>query len=691
MPAFLPALLPVLLPLLFSSMPAQAAPFYTGKTLAHPAISAAQDSAADIAFIKEKDGVNGYYCECAGSSSKPLLLDKFGTAVIRSVFYAALDREADNSVQTMLVLLRQGDRNGLRAYRYERHSGRYRRLDDLQPALDRIAAQGLPPNAGQVKAALARLAPMDYSVQRGKSGDADIDAIDHTLGSVVGYYDDEDKPVAAGDKHAVTYKKSFQKKGDRYLTASYTLYSDLDAGTLPNYRLWQVTWETAPQQFSGSEEGPAVIYSRAWDDGAVIERGQFRNGKREGLWLRDGMHEGRTKGGYVNGLPEGPWHIESPRQTEDGLYRNGKREGRWTIANYADEDEATGFDTYVAGQLNGPHERSIGGKLRERGVFGNGTRQGPWLTEEGSGSYVDSQRDGPWKLRLKDGAMQSVRYVKGRKQGEVIDTDAEGALRLRDHYQADVLDGARTRYLGPAGKEVVVYTATFRNGQLDGREQAFDDSGKILRLDTLWDHGKKNGLDARYYPDGKPERLADIQQGRLATRLRDYYPDGTLLNDIRRCYFTEDGRERDGVCDYHRTYFPDGTPEYDYVFLYGDRQQGRTYYKNGKVQQELLVDRAADTSVFNTYYESGQLKCTEPRRGHGKRTVNGQAIQSYGAASRDGDSICYHPNGKMSSIRSYSKRLALNCGKQFDTAGKQTFPGPEGCPPVRKVPFIFGE
>ncbi|MFZ4878734.1 hypothetical protein ACL9RI_26920 [Janthinobacterium sp. Mn2066] len=684
-----------LLPALFfvCSSLACAAPFYQGKTLAHPAIDASQDSGADIAFIKGKDGVNGYYCECRSSGSKTMLLDQFGTAVIRSVFYAPLDRESERSVQTMLVLLRQGDRNALRAYRFDRNSGKYRRLDDLQPALDRIAAQSASPNAGQVKAALAKLAPMDYSVTRGKSGNPEFDAIDHTQGSIVGYYDDEGKQVAADDRHAVSYKKSFQKKGDLYLSASYTLYGDIEAGTLPNYRLYQVTWEAAPQQYTGSEDGPAVIYSQAWDDGSAIERGRFRKGKREGLWVREGLHEGKTKGSYVDGLPEGPWHIESSRQIEDGNYRNGKREGRWNIVNYAGEDETTGYDTYVADQLNGPSERSMGGKLLLRGSYADGKYQGIWITDDGSGNFIDGQRDGPWTLKLKDGATQSVSFVNGKKQGEAIDRDAQGALRLRDNYQADVLDGPRTRYLGPAGKEVVVYTATFRNGQLDGREQAFDisGSGRILRLDTLWDNGKKQGLDARYYPDGRPERLTVIERGRLAAHLRDYYPDGKLLNDIQRCYFTEYGSERDDVCDYHRTYFPDGSLEYDYVFLYGDRQEGKTYYKNGKVKEELLVDRAADTSVYNTYYESGQLKCTEPRRGHGNRTVNGTAMQSYGAASRDGDSICYHPNGAMASIRSYRKRLALDCGKQFDETGKQTYPGPEGCPAPKKVMFNFSE
>ena len=71
-------LLPVLLSLLLCSALAHGAPFYEGKSLAHPAITASQDSGFDIAFFKEKEGINGYYCECKSSNSKPILLDQFG-------------------------------------------------------------------------------------------------------------------------------------------------------------------------------------------------------------------------------------------------------------------------------------------------------------------------------------------------------------------------------------------------------------------------------------------------------------------------------------------------------------------------------------------------------------------------------------------------------------------------------------
>lgn len=395
---------------------ARAAPFYEGKPLAHPVIEASQDSGLDIIFLKAAGGVNGWYCECDKASSKPQPLDKFGNAVIRSVFYAPLDRKPEMS--TLLVLFRSDGEQGLRAYRHDHSSGKYVRLASLQPALDRIVAQTATPDAGQVKAALGKLSPMDYSVARGKSGNADFDAIDHTHGTVVGFFDNQGHPVDAASKDAISYKKTFRKKGALFLTASYTLYGDGDAGELPNYRLWQVGWETAPQQFTGSMQGPSVIYSLAWDDGSAVERGEYLNGKRTGMWTRSGMHEGSAKGAYVNGLPDGRWHIGEPKQTEDGVYSAGKREGRWTVINYADEDEVTGFDTYAGGQLNGSSERSMGGKLQARGNYVNGTRQGQWVTSDGEGSYLDGLRDGPWTLKLKDGATLRVNFVKGKQQGE---------------------------------------------------------------------------------------------------------------------------------------------------------------------------------------------------------------------------------------------------------------------------------
>jgi len=53
-PGASPTMKRLLLPLLLCSALAHGAPFYDGKSLAHPAIGASQDSGLDIAFLKEK-------------------------------------------------------------------------------------------------------------------------------------------------------------------------------------------------------------------------------------------------------------------------------------------------------------------------------------------------------------------------------------------------------------------------------------------------------------------------------------------------------------------------------------------------------------------------------------------------------------------------------------------------------------
>ena len=162
------------------------------------------------------------------------------------------------------------------------------------------------------------------------------------------------------------------------------------------------------------------------------------------LWTRSGMHEGSSKGAYVDGLPDGPWHIEEPKQTEDGVYRAGKREGRWSVINYADQDEVTGFDTYAGGQLNGPSERSMGGKLQARDFRG--------------ADFVDlhglfQALDGFGFLDLRDPALLGLGFVRGLGD----DPAPESAARGRQVQQGSRRCGdaaGEHRAVAPARREV---------------------------------------------------------------------------------------------------------------------------------------------------------------------------------------------------------------------------------------------
>lgn len=80
----------------------------------------------------------------------------------------------------------------------------------------------------------------------------------------------------------------------------------------PRRTILQLTWATAPQEFDGKPHGASVLYSLAWDDNAVIERGNYVSGKRHGLWVRSGMHEGEARTLTSMAWPMAPGITQAP-------------------------------------------------------------------------------------------------------------------------------------------------------------------------------------------------------------------------------------------------------------------------------------------------------------------------------------------------------------------------------------------
>jgi antitoxin component YwqK of YwqJK toxin-antitoxin module len=97
-------------------------------------------------------------------------------------------------------------------------------------------------------------------------------------------------------------------------------------------------------------------------------RGAFKNGKKEGPWVR--YHSNgqlADRGPFKNGIREGPWIMHHPngRLFYKGTYKNGKREGPWVLY-------------YENGQLS------------TKGAYKNGKREGPWVGFGGDGTRIES-------------------------------------------------------------------------------------------------------------------------------------------------------------------------------------------------------------------------------------------------------------------------------------------------------------
>ena len=101
-----------------------------------------------------------------------------------------------------------------------------------------------------------------------------------------------------------------------------------------------------------------VPFTGKLDEG--LERGAFKNGKREGPWV-EYWDNGRlaAKGAYKNGKEEGPWvqYWENGQLLIKHASKNGKEEGPWV--KYWDD-----------GQLSG------------KGSYKNEKREGPWVGRE---------------------------------------------------------------------------------------------------------------------------------------------------------------------------------------------------------------------------------------------------------------------------------------------------------------------
>ena len=85
-----------------------------------------------------------------------------------------------------------------------------------------------------------------------------------------------------------------------------------------------------------------------WHDGQLEEKGDYKNGEKDGPWVESFLFGfGQKEGDYKNGLEEGPWiwHYETGELWQKGDYKDGKREGPWVTYNKdgTKDDEESGI------------------------------------------------------------------------------------------------------------------------------------------------------------------------------------------------------------------------------------------------------------------------------------------------------------------------------------------------------------
>jgi len=643
-------------------------PFYQGKTLAHPIISGARDSSAILVFIQEGQTVKGYYCFCDKDDQindhLPHLFGTFPNATIESVFYADLDQDG----QTTLVLSKSNDKFALQGWRYNKENSKYIPLPKLQPVLDPLISDNKNPNATVLKRALGKLPPYDYSAEYPKSGIADFDNIDFTQGKLVGWYLDDGTPSKVEKQPAGNvffYKKTFAKKDGLFLTATYLHEENSNAS---GFRVSTISWQAEPTQFRGTEEGPYVYYPSDND----IVTGFYKKGIADGKWVTDGQND-KSSGSYVDGKQQGQWTFSGQQESATGMMKDSKREGQWQISDgiYGNNPALSGFDTYRNDQRNGPSERRQADVLLQKGDYVDGLREGVWITPEGDGSYVKGVANGVWQLKVGNGEIQQVPLNAGKKQGELRWTDKNGRLMRVINYQDDIVNGLFQKY-NAAGK--MVYQANYQMSKLDGSETEYYDDG-TLKAERGYRNGELDGANRYNFPDGKPQVIANFSQGREVGQMQEFTASGVKITERNHC-----PAPMRGLCGKQQTFNPDGSPLTDSDYLFTHQQTNNSWYPNGQRKDETRIG-ADDSYNQISYHPNGQISCLVHAQGFTPLVIDGKEYKNYEGALRQGESACYYPNGKVKSSGIWKDgKLTTKCLTRFDENGKQTSPGPEGCP-----------
>jgi antitoxin component YwqK of YwqJK toxin-antitoxin module len=169
-------------------------------------------------------------------------------------------------------------------------------------------------------------------------------------------------------------------------------------------------------------------------------------------------------------------------------------------------------------------------------------------TESHIGQYRTVRENGEW-TQIKTGAWDAY--------------DAQGRIRVKEHYQEDRLDGPYLAY-HPNGN--VLEEGQYRKGGKSGLWKTYNREGS-LRSEELWREGERHGASTVFQDDGQPLSKGDYALGLPVGAWTTYTPRGK----VRSLITYEDGRAvsevpQNGEFESH---YPSGRPEWVGRYAHG--------------------------------------------------------------------------------------------------------------------------
>jgi antitoxin component YwqK of YwqJK toxin-antitoxin module len=170
----------------------------------------------------------------------------------------------------------------------------------------------------------------------------------------------------------------------------------------------------------------------------------------------------------------------------------------------------------------------------------------------------------------------------------------------------------------------------------------FDNRTKMQEIN--WKDGLLHGTKTEYFIGGVGVRgKLNFYEGKRQGPFVYYHDNGQI--NIRGNYYL------DALDSTVEAFFNNGKPQYVHHYNKGTRiGESITYYKNGNVEQELILKNEKPHGLMTTYYEAGNIR----QKGH------------YDEGVRDGQFIRYHLTGVMAEESYYKNGFQDSLSRYWD-------------------------
>ena len=408
-------------------------------------------------------------------------------------------------------------------------------------------------------------------------------------------------------------------------------------------------------------------------------------GLKQGYWEEyDG--DNMEKGNYVDGKEEGIWeyYYSNGNLMSKGSYKGGKADGIWEY--YFRNGNLRFKQLYkLVKELPLTESETPKNKLFiPRRISGENSRWMEWNKDQPMVDGVqinqythDGKKEGYWEFYYSNGNLSfKGLYKNDLRYGIWEYYNINGQLSMKGSYKDDLKDGIWEWYYSNGN---LMYKGPYKNGERDGIWEDYNIIGN-LKEKRLYDNGKlveKLPLTESETPKKKlfvPRRLSGEDSRWFEWNKMQPEIDGVKINQ-----YTHDGK-KNGIWEEY--------DEYDGSIQKGPYKNGlkqgywEFYDENGQLYKKGLYKNDKKDGIWEKYDENGQLhkKVSYKNDGNLIETElyeNGQLFYkfSYNNDKADGIWEFYNKNGSLREKRLYDngklvKQLPL---KESETPKKKLF------------------